>query len=93
LVCRAGERDPPGVAPRDGATPMATATSKKVQRGFDVACPYCGEEGSVRIYVHDVTEFSCGNCDAEWDAAKLRDLFARWEKLLKWVETAPVVGD
>ena len=73
--------------------PTSNSRIKKVQRVFDVACPYCGEEGAVRIYVHDMTEFSCGSCDAEWDAASLRAMFAKWEWLLAWVETAPEVED
>jgi len=65
------------------------ATTTKTRRGFQVHCPYCGEEGSLRMQVDDLHELTCGNCDTEFNATMVRGIIAGWQALLAWIETAP----
>jgi hypothetical protein len=60
-------------------------------RGFPgLRCPLCGEEDTLRIDVETLA-LSCGANDCEIEADEVRSLIALWQKLLLWLETAPVV--
>jgi Zn ribbon nucleic-acid-binding protein len=71
---------------------MATAT-KKATRGFATRCPACGEADTLTINVADVHLLTCGECGAETTADELRAIIAGYERLLEWLDTAPVVAD
>ncbi len=68
---------------------MATATD--TQRGFSVRCLHCGQEESIRIDAHDLHNFTCSSCDAEFTADDVREELARWGKLLAWLDTSPIL--
>jgi hypothetical protein len=70
---------------------MATATA--TTRGFAVRCLLCAEEDTVRVDVHDVHTFHCGQCENEFTADDVRAEMARWTKLLAWLDTTPVRRD
>lgn len=58
-------------------------------KGFSVPCLQCGEEGTVSVQVHDMEEFHCSNCDADYTAADVRATVGAWQRLLDFVESAP----
>ncbi len=69
---------------------MATAT--KAAKGFDVRCPFCGQENSITVDVHCVNQgFTCTACETVFGADEVREEFAKWTTLLTWLETAPEV--
>jgi transposase-like protein len=70
---------------------MATATA--TTRGFAVRCLHCGQAECVRIDAHDLHNFTCTSCDAEFTVDDVRAEMARWAKLLAWLNTAPAVED
>ena len=74
---------------------MATLLAAPVQvtRGFSVPCLKCGETGSVRVALDDVSVFTCSSCDTEFTADEVRDAMASWSKLLRWLDTAPPLAE
>jgi transcription elongation factor Elf1 len=66
---------------------MAVLTTK----GFAVRCLHCGQEESIRIDAHDLHNFTCSSCDAEFTADDVRAEMARWGKLLAWLDSAPAI--
>lgn len=71
--------------------PSAAPTEAPITRGFAVPCLHCGEAGYVRVSLDDVSQFSCGNCDADYTADDVRSTLATWTKLLAWLDSAPPV--
>jgi hypothetical protein len=67
---------------------MATATKKKT--GFKAPCIKCGEEATVRLDLSDLDSFVCCSCDAEFTTADVRATLAEWQRVLSWIEAAPV---
>jgi uncharacterized protein (DUF983 family) len=67
-----------------------TATPK---RGFGyLPCPKCGEEQvTVSLFLDEVSTFRCCECEGEWSADEVRDLIARWGRVLAWLDLAPTV--
>ena len=73
---------------RSAATTLPPST---ITRGFSVPCLKCGETGSVRLSLDDVSVFSCGSCDNEFTADEVRDACQAWLRVLAWLDTAPPV--
>lgn len=70
---------------------MATATA--TTKGFALRCPHCGESDTMRLELADVGSLTCSSCDNETTAEDIRAVIAGWERLLRWVATAPVRED
>ncbi len=68
------------------------AAETRLQKGFQVHCPLCGEEDSLRINVDDVHNLTCSRCDGDLTADDIREVMAQWQRLLTWLETAPAYG-
>jgi hypothetical protein len=57
--------------------------------GTILPCIFCGEpEASINLCLSDAS-FTCRECDAEFTADDVRERFAKWQKLLAWVEQMP----
>lgn len=70
------------------------ATGTKAAKGFQVSCPYCGDEdATVRMDLNRLGECSCSACDAEFSpaeaVAKLTKELAQWQKVVSWMTAAP----
>lgn len=59
--------------------------------GFDVACILCGHTDSVTLYISDVLNFVCTDCDGEFDAACVRSFLGTWDAALAWLQTCPAL--
>lgn len=70
---------------------MATVT--KATKGFKAQCPLCGEPDTMRVNLEDVSKLSCGSCDNDVTADDIREVMAGWQRLLKWLDTAPAVEE
>jgi uncharacterized protein (DUF983 family) len=74
---------------------MATTTAGKPEtartskRGFPHRCPLCGAEDTLKISLADTAALECGECGEEIDLETIRDIIARWQAALAWLETAP----
>ena len=64
----------------------------EIKRGYQVECIKCGNDEGVHVQVGDTAAFRCTNCDEEFNAAEIREHIERWEKLLAWCESAPMIG-
>ena len=78
---------------------MATATETTtapttLARGFgNLPCPKCGEEACVTLRLDSFEEddaCKCCSCEAEFPLADIRDLMAKWGKVLAWLDMAPL---
>lgn len=69
------------------------ATASKIRKGFKARCPICGEDDSLKIHVEDVNTLTCGSCDNEVTTDDIREVMAGWQRLLKWIDSAPPIED
>jgi transposase-like protein len=69
-------------------------TAAPARRGFpDVHCLRCGNpDAAVSVDLHDVGSFRCSECQEEWTADDVRAQLRGWEAVLRWVESAPALG-
>jgi len=68
---------------------MATQQTK---RGFPRArCLWCSEDDSVVMNLADVTAFRCQECEAEWTVEDVAQIVSDWQRVLAWVDQAPVI--
>lgn len=75
-----------------GAEPVPRlARVTTTTRGFAVACPDCGEKGTLRVDLNDTSSLSCWSCETEFTTEYVRDLLATWTNVLAWLESAPSV--
>jgi transcription elongation factor Elf1 len=59
-------------------------------RGMTLPCPHCGEEQAViSLNLADMDSFTCQECNAEFDTDSVRNLIAKWTRILAWIGTAP----
>lgn len=80
---------------------MSTTTDRTADlptsppRGFPgLPCLRCGEVGDVNLNLNEITgdeALYCGNCDAKYGLDEVRDTVATWQKVLAWVDLAPIV--
>ncbi len=72
------------------ATQSAPAAADAPGKGMCLPCPRCGEaEASISLCLADAETFTCGECGTEFTATDLRDIMARWQKVLAWVDAMP----
>ena len=72
---------------------MASATATKPLKGFQVVCPFCGDqEAPLNLDVNALGRVTCGACDTEFSpreaAGKVAEQLRRWEGLARWCEAA-----
>lgn len=60
-------------------------------------CPMCGTEGasiSVNLWALDDTgAFICHDCEGEFSIDFVKDMIAKWTKMLEWVSQAPTISE
>lgn len=71
-------------------------TCQPVRRGFGaLPCPACGAaEASISIDLDDLTGDEacvCGECSNHFCLDHVRDIIAKWGKILQWIDSAPVM--
>lgn len=71
---------------------MASMTT--TSKGFDVACPACGQDdGAVMVDLNDLGECACDSCGERFTAReaveKAAEQLRRWEAVARWIEMAP----
>ena len=76
-------------------TTTETTTAPTIQpRGFgNLPCPKCGEEAVVTLRLDSFEEddaCKCASCEVEFPLADVRDLIAKWSRVLTWLESAPL---
>lgn len=70
------------------ACPRATATP--VKRGFGcLTCPLCGQDCGISLNLEDLETCTCPECSEEFTLDTVRDVIARWQRVLAWVEMCP----
>jgi hypothetical protein len=62
---------------------------KRIIRGFVLPCIRCGERGYVSVELHDVTAFTCGDCDGEFTIEDVQAILDEWGPVRSWLESAP----
>jgi transposase-like protein len=64
-------------APEDNSSP----------RGVLLPCPCCGEEEvEIALNLSDLHTFTCTSCATEFSAAYVRDVIAKWSKVLRGLD-------
>ena len=72
-----------------------TETATKALPCLQLPCPKCGEQQaniSLNLWSLDdqaAGNFTCHECDGEIALDEVRDLIARWSKVIAWIETIP----
>jgi len=60
------------------------------EKGLTLPCPKCGEaEASIALNLDDLDTCHCLACDEEFTLGEIRDLIAKWQRVLRWVELFP----
>lgn len=69
---------------------VATETTAKI-RGVQLPCPCCGEEqAAIMLSLADMESCRCEECSTDFTLTDVKDLIAKWTKVIAWVESAPV---
>ena len=72
------------------ATETTPTTAPVARKGWGLLpCVKCGAETNMALYLDDLTTVRCGDCEEEIALADIRDLIARWSRVLAWVDAAP----
>jgi hypothetical protein len=59
-------------------------------KGLLLPCPLCGEaDATLSLNLAEPTELHCQECDADFTTADVRNLIARWQPVLAWIDTMP----
>jgi hypothetical protein len=60
-------------------------------------CPLCGEPHanlSLNLWcIDEDAAVTCRECDGEFSLAQVRDVVARWTKLLAWIDAIPAMEE
>jgi transcription elongation factor Elf1 len=79
------------------ATPTTNAPATLAlnkPKGFGpLPCIRCGQEASISLDLDDCSTFRCGECEESFDVCDLREHLARWQRVLAWVDAAPVPAE
>jgi hypothetical protein len=72
---------------------MATATTGKSIKGWDVVCPRCGDrDATITLDLNALKTITCSSCDetftAREAAATLAEVARRWEAIARWLDQA-----
>lgn len=66
---------------------------------IQLPCPRCGESIAniaLNLWTLDDTtadNFTCAECSESFSVDLVREIIARWQPLLKWLESAPQCGE
>lgn len=72
-------------------THTAPHTAENPTRGFgQLHCFNCGDETAMRLFLDDVTMFTCPECDGEFTIDDVKAHLAQWGKVLAWIDMAPL---
>lgn len=73
----------------------ATPETAKAAQGFGhLPCPFCGEqEALMYLDLGTCREFRCGVNDCEFTATDVQSILERWQPVLAWLQSAPVIND
>jgi uncharacterized protein (DUF983 family) len=66
-----------------------TLSQPGTHKGFNLRCPFCGEEGRITIDAYDLAKVFCVSCATEIERREIDAIFGRWQRLFAWLETAP----
>lgn len=80
--------------PTISAADLAAALQPDVPRGFILPCLRCGEEGTVKIDLADLTgeeSITCTACDQSYGVPAVLDVVRRWTPCLAWLAAAPTL--
>jgi uncharacterized protein (DUF983 family) len=81
------------MTPTTHPTTPTCSTPTPVSRGFVLPCPKCGNaESCISLHLDDCETFTCRECDEEFTADDVRDLIAKWGKVLAWIDAATTIG-
>jgi hypothetical protein len=69
----------------------ANGTAKDTtRRGFGpLTCPLCGQDCAISLNLEDLETCTCPECSEEFTLDTVRDVIARWQKVLAWVDLCP----
>jgi hypothetical protein len=71
-----------------------TVTEPPAERGQTLPCPKCGEESAtIDLNLSDCDTLHCQECDATFTVADVRNVIARWQPILAWMEAMPTAAD
>lgn len=71
------------------ANGVAQATAK-VERGFgELTCPCCGQDCGIQLNLSDLDTCSCPECSEEFSLDTVREMLAKWQRVLAWVDACP----
>ena len=62
-------------------------------RGFAAPCPHCGTADGITVYLDNLATFNCPQCGDDFTADDVRAFIARWQRVLDWIDQAPVKED
>jgi transcription elongation factor Elf1 len=73
-----------------------TPTCQPVRRGWGgLPCPMCGEaEVSIALDLDDMGRDEacrCAECESAFGLDHVRDLMAKWQAVLLWLDSAPML--
>lgn len=76
--------------PNEPTLKMTPEPRAMQSRGFPgLSCLHCGETDCVSLNLHDFSTY-CKECDHEGTLDEVCEILGRWEKVLAWVELAPI---
>jgi hypothetical protein len=71
-------------------TTQTAANEAAVKKGLLLPCPLCGEQqASISLYLDDMDTCCCRECSEEFSLDAVRDMIAKWQRVLAWVDSAP----
>jgi hypothetical protein len=71
-------------------TTQTTNNGTVKAKGLLLPCPLCGEQqASVSLYLDDMDTCYCRDCENEFSLDTVRELIARWQRVLSWVDACP----
>jgi hypothetical protein len=64
------------------------------KRGFgQLPCPKCGADATVSVYLDELAVFHCCDCDEDVTREEIEDVIRRWQRVLSWLDTAPLMEE
>jgi hypothetical protein len=71
-------------------TTQATANGAAAKKGFgELTCPLCGQDGAIGLSLEDLESCTCPSCSEEFTLDAVRDVIAKWQRVLSWVDSCP----
>ena len=57
--------------------------------GVSLPCPRCGEAQATMMLDMSSKEFTCQECNEVFHVDEMRDVVARWTRIIGWVDLMP----